>query len=690
MKFKSPIEVQAGISDGDPTNPLGQSGYLLSSDGSNVNWISPGGLSAETAEAIVQPIKANEALSKGDPVYIVGFQNGQNTNIVAKADSSDVAKMPVVGLVDDDYASQAFGTMTAFGSFNGAFDTTGGTENWAVGDIIFVKPGGGLTNIKPGGTDLIQNVAIVSRVQQNTGELEVIALGRTNDVPNLPAGRLFVGTAGVTSLLSDVVYIDDTNDRVGIGTTNPSKKLDVNGRVRIGDINYTYGGNNYHVLLAEDSNDAYISNINGNATISGGGYYYGSNLRLLNSTSTSYSGIQAKADGAITFENATGGTAGSTIAVSEKMRINSTGDVGIGTIDPKQLLHIASTSAQSVITLQRTNSNTTGAIGALQWTAIDNHTVASMVALGDGNDEGAHITFNTTSAASSDNPYGISERMRINSSGNVGIGTTSPSEKLEVVGNVVLDNSNAKLKIKAGATGTVGSIDFTFNTDSTQYGLIDLNYNSRASQGFRIKSLYPMTLDAVTAQKFLISGGEKMRINSSGSVGIGTTSPSARLNVSGGDVTVDNTSTVYLRLNATNTSNPSVIIQAEQSGATSPPMGQLIWGRNPGLFGVQLSYYNGTILNALKLDGSNFIVTNNGSERMRINSSGNVGIGTTNPNAKLDVNGGVRIANDTSAASASNVGTLKYYTSGNNSYVDMCMQTGASTYAWVNIVTNSW
>ena len=662
----------------------------MSSDGSNVNWISPGGLSAETAEAIVQPIKANGALSKGDPVYIVGFQNGQNVNIVAKADSSDAAKMPVVGLADDDYANNNFGTMTAFGSFNGAFDTTGGTENWAVGDIIFVKPGGGLTNIKPGGTDLIQNVAIVSRVQQNTGELEVIALGRTNDVPNLPAGRLFVGTAGVTSLLSDVVYIDDTNDRVGIGTTNPSKKLDVNGRVRIGDINYTYGGNNYHVLLAEDSNDAYISNINGNATISGGGYYYGSNLRLLNSTSTSYSGIQAKADGAITFENATGGTAGSTIAVSEKMRINSTGDVGIGTIDPKQLLHIASTSAQSVITLQRTNSNTTGAIGALQWTAIDNHTVASMVALGDGNDEGAHITFNTTSAASSDNPYGISERMRINSSGNVGIGTTSPSEKLEVVGNVVLDNSNAKLKIKAGATGTVGSIDFTFNTDSTQYGLIDLNYNSRASQGFRIKSLYPMTLDAVTAQKFLISGGEKMRINSSGSVGIGTTSPSARLNVSGGDVTVDNTSTVYLRLNATNTSNPSVIIQAEQSGATSPPMGQLIWGRNPGLFGVQLSYYNGTILNALKLDGSNFIVTNNGSERMRINSSGNVGIGTTNPNAKLDVNGGVRIANDTSAASASNVGTLKYYTSGNNSYVDMCMQTGASTYAWVNIVTNSW
>jgi hypothetical protein len=66
------------------------------------------------------------------------------------------------------------------------------------------------------------------------------------------------------------------------------------------------------------------------------------------------------------------------------------------------------------------------------------------------------------------------------------------------------------------------------------------------------------------------------------------------------------------------------------------------------------------------------------------------GIGTSTPNSMLQVNGGVQLANDTDTASASKVGTLRYYTSGNNSYVDMCMQTGASTYAWVNIVQNSW
>ena len=45
---------------------------------------------------------------------------------------------------------------------------------------------------------------------------------------------------------------------------------------------------------------------------------------------------------------------------------------------------------------------------------------------------------------------------------------------------------------------------------------------------------------------------------------------------------------------------------------------------------------------------------------------------------------------NTDPASAANVGTIRYRTSGNNSYVDMCMQTGASTYEWVNIVQNNW
>ena len=92
-----------------------------------------------------------------------------------------------------------------------------------------------------------------------------------------------------------------------------------------------------------------------------------------------------------------------------------------------------------------------------------------------------------------------------------------------------------------------------------------------------------------------------------------------------------------------------------------------------------------------------FSVGNGYSDSQRLTAlcvhrnTGNTGMGNVfNPQSKLQVNGGIQLANDVAAASAAKVGTFKYYKSGNNSYVDMCMQTGASTYAWVNIVTNSW
>jgi len=72
----------------------------------------------------------------------------------------------------------------------------------------------------------------------------------------------------------------------------------------------------------------------------------------------------------------------------------------------------------------------------------------------------------------------------------------------------------------------------------------------------------------------------------------------------------------------------------------------------------------------------------------------NVGIGTDDPQSKLQVNGGVQIADDADSAAAVKVGTFKYYTatigSFDYSYVDMCMQTDATTYEWVNIITNKW
>ncbi len=59
-------------------------------------------------------------------------------------------------------------------------------------------------------------------------------------------------------------------------------------------------------------------------------------------------------------------------------------------------------------------------------------------------------------------------------------------------------------------------------------------------------------------------------------------------------------------------------------------------------------------------------------------------------NMPLEVTGGVQIGTDVEAATAAKVGTTRYRADANNSWMEMVMQTGASTYAWVVIKTNSW
>ena len=92
-------------------------------------------------------------------------------------------------------------------------------------------------------------------------------------------------------------------------------------------------------------------------------------------------------------------------------------------------------------------------------------------------------------------------------------------------------------------------------------------------------------------------------------------------------------------------------------------------------------------------------LTTNSSERLRINYSGDVGIGDTDPASKLSVAGGIQMANDpeTSNTNSDKAGTLRYREVTNigtpkasNSYIDMYMRTGDSTYGWVNIVTSNW
>jgi hypothetical protein len=234
---------------------------------------------------------------------------------------------------------------------------------------------------------------------------------------------------------------------------------------------------------------------------------------------------------------------------------------------------------------------------------------------------------------------------------NVGIGTSSVDERLHVEGSV--NNDDVAIKIE-------NTFDDNNPSSAPTAALV---FTAASTNGYMrvhgapadTAAKHQIDIGSTASSSYLTfspSTTEKMRITSSGNVGIGTTSPSQKLTLEDGQ------------------------FHHTLSGNV---MNKLYIGYNGVEYNGQFEMFQGATSKAY--------ITANGNSYF---NGGNVGINTTSPASKLDVNGGIRMADDSSTASASNVGTLRYRTSGNNSYVDMCMQTGASTYAWVNIVQNNW
>jgi hypothetical protein len=190
---------------------------------------------------------------------------------------------------------------------------------------------------------------------------------------------------------------------------------------------------------------------------------------------------------------------------------------------------------------------------------------------------------NPASAVPEGDAFTPTERLRITSAGDVGVGTGAPN--LTSINRVITINgaSNSGLELSAG--GTCFGLIFANN----QRLSIDTN-NSGAN-----------------LINFFTAGSERLRITSAGNVGIGTTSPARQLHVNG--------STGALRLQGT-----AVGGYVEFVSPTSTTF-----------IGHPASISSGST------DDFGFYIA--GSERMRITSAGNVGIGVSAPSAKLDVLG---------------------------------------------------
>jgi hypothetical protein len=185
---------------------------------------------------------------------------------------------------------------------------------------------------------------------------------------------------------------------------------------------------------------------------------------------------------------------------------------------------------------------------------------------------------------------GGSERVRVDTSGNVGIGTASPS------GNLQVSAANTRVRF-SNTAGTASAL--LFGADS---GSVFLGAETNAP-------LY-----------FITNNTERMRIDASGNVGIGTASPSVRLHAVAADGVTN-----------TRLAGASYALRVQSIAAT----GTVVDATN----NTESTYQ------PLLIGGSQVQFTIAGSERMRIDASGNVGIGTSSPGDRLDVVGGnIRIA----------------------------------------------
>ena len=306
---------------------------------------------------------------------------------------------------------------------------------------------------------------------------------------------------------------------------------------------------------------------------------------------------------------------------SQNINNTNTGNVGIGTTTPGQKLEISAVSPQ--IQMADTAASpikfTLGTSG--QWAGFGfNRTIAGShfdagkatasyyMFVGSGNSMHVWGTTPTNNAE----PI---ERMRLDKDGNLGIGTTAPDVKLQVhhssantnLANIGLADLVLGLRNTSNTNGNMSVISFQ---DAGGYGNVNITALQKDQTNHSADLLFLTRANTTTF-------GERMRITSTGDVGIGTTTPGTKLHVAGGIYSSSAVDAFY---------NSGFRLVVSGPGDT-----RASWTYDGGTTTTRIT----PVANVKTSLGSNGV-----NDRLFLDLNGSVGIGTTTPGYKLDVQGG--------------------------------------------------
>lgn len=449
------------------------------------------------------------------------------------------------------------------------------------------------------------------------------------------------------SNVETTAMVIDIDQYVGIGITSPDAKLHIQGsstEQKVLEISTAQSDGPY---------TAYKNTGSGTTTLG----FIGNSQGIMNAGTSNF-GIRANND--LTFSS--GGS-------TERMRITSAGNVGIGTNSPGNILHVSSAGSDTYVRIGNNAGYDAGIYfnTSADWTIGTDTSNSNAFTIGNGSSVGASpkLTIETggnigIGTASPTSPTSVARFLEIegatagivlhdsdveawdlyasggklgtrynngangwwlDSSGNMGIGTTSPSEELDVRNDGA--NGIATIGVRGGTNGA-GVV--AISGHGTTYGStsFDLIQNSSGAYVYNRSN---------TLMIFGTNNTERMRINNDGTVGIGGTSNGSQLEIIGGgynSIRIGSTQAANtnklsgISMNNYQGNGTSIFQTFCQSGSNT-----IYYGSADGGFrGVQAHYF---------MVNSNSDSTSGHTTAMLINSSGNVGIGTTSPQTQLQI-----------------------------------------------------